>query len=950
LLTFNCKVEDFGILAKDKELDLIFIYELLAQPFIKNKKRIWGTRKLSTKFAKVIVPEESASLIGFKKSAMNATHTQMNEFNDVNDPNYQRVSLHILDVVKRAPGTLARRSKEVARGEHFLSIPHSRLKTFVGREELLSQIEDRMAWDDDKYQARVALCGPAGVGKTQLAVEYAYRTPERHALSGIYWVSGASAGKFKESYLRIGRKAKITTDDSKGNLDIIKEWLEDHKNGRWLMIVDNVDDLDLLQDDVSQTQCEGLDNESECSLLVKYIPNCSHGSILYTSRDRSACIDLAGPNSRVQVDQLSTHECQLLVENSLQACQYEDGGIDDLILALEGLPLALAHALSYIEKVGISVNQYMDLFRKSDSSRIRLLSGVSGGHAGQVLPRSVAATWMISFNQIKRKQPLAANLLGLMSLVDRHFIPAELLPVPRNVINKLNNSKTADVTEIEILEAVGVLEGFSMITKCSGIGFSGTCWTMHALVQISMQIWLQENDEYHYHVISVLQHLVSVVFLGDPALYGPYLPHAFTVLNHVACIEHHNLSSEELTPDNRHAASIVPHTIMIKKLKASEVRMEVQLRQKIAEYYWSDYQFWLAEPFLDVALVSANNIFDPEDDTTISLMCDLSSVYLFQDRSEEALNLQLEALDRLERSDQTLYLSDDTLSKFSTQLALTYKAVGWHSEAEEAWHALIAEHTKRGERSHVDLLLAKANLASCYLDQGRLDESQTLFDQVLEGLCLELPATSIILQGFKLDLVHCYFDQGNHGKAEELYEAVFKEEIGMGERHPRLLRTMGQAAQLHLKDANLSEAQDFMELAITICQNAYGHGNILTLKTKLEYVAVLEKKETSKVAPRAAVRVLKSVLGHGKDVLPAEVIENTMYRLAKFLVKDCKPDDARAYMRQFIETRGKRLNQDDPQVVAAIEELSGWTNLPSHFGIDEETYKFLFLMRQIFCT
>ena len=954
LLTFNCKVEDFGILAKDKELDLIFIYELLAQPFIKTRKRIWGTCKLSTKFAKVIVPEESASLIGFKKSAMNATHTQMNEFNDVNDPNYQRVSVHILDVVKRAPGTLARRSKEVARGEPFLSIPHLRLKTFVGREELLSQIEDRMAWDDDKYQARVALCGQAGVGKTQLAVEYAYRTPEKHTLSGIYWVSGASSGKFRESYLRIGRKAKITTDDSNGNLDIIKEWLEDHQNGRWLMIVDNVDDLDLLQDDVSRAQCEDLDNESERSLLVKYIPNCSHGSILYTSRDRSACIDLAGPRSWVQVDQLSANDCQLLVENSLQACQYEDGGIDDLTSALEGLPLALAHALSYIEKNGISINEYMDLFHKSDLSRIRLLSGGSGGHASQTILRSVAATtWMISFNQIKRKQPLAAKLLGFMSIVDRHCILTDVLPLPQDVMERLEDPTSAGTMEIDVKEAFGMLEGFSMITRHkAGSGHTGFYWTMHALVHLSMHRWLQENGEYYYHITSVLRELVSSTFTGDPVSHGCYLSSAFTVLNHLANIGNDISTTKEVTgrDDNLPTNRLVVQKQC--KLSAADALAEIHLLKAIAAHCEAKLELWVAESWLDAALIKSRRAFGQAEDATLSLMCDLSSIYLSQSRGADGLRLQLEVFESLKQRGRDSNLGDKLVVNTFKQLALAYKSVGQHTESEKIWNMLVKAAKESLLSDRVELLLAEANLASCYLDLGRLLESGRLFDKISEQWIVEVPPTLISLDSpialnIGLSMADCYFAQGKWDEACTLYDKVGGlSQKSLGQHHPITTKGIRGLASVHLQKGNLSDAEEFLYEVCSGTIIVYGRRHIKYLEAELERSSVLETLGYW----RKAANAKQSVVKYGKDILAPDIFESTSYSLAKLLVKSWEPDKARAAMRQYIEMRSERLGKDDPDVLAATKELAGWTNLPSHFGLDEDAYRMLHLMHQVCCT
>ena len=89
-------------------------------------------------------------------------------------------------------------------------------------------------------------------------------------------------------------------------------------------------------------------------------------------------------------------------------------------------------------------------------------------------PNSVIRTWKLSFNQITKQKPRAADLLSLMAVLDRQRIPKMLL-----------YRIEEDITDFTI--ALGTLQAFSFITVEKG----GTDFEMHRLVQLSIQHWLE---------------------------------------------------------------------------------------------------------------------------------------------------------------------------------------------------------------------------------------------------------------------------------------------------------------------------------------------------------------------------------------------------------------------------------------------------------------------------
>ncbi|KAK5309438.1 hypothetical protein LTR70_010288 [Exophiala xenobiotica] len=129
---------------------------------------------------------------------------------------------------------------------------------------------------------KAVLWGLGGIGKTQVALEYAYRLKERRRIS-VFWVHANALTGFKESYRKIASELEITghQDPKADEMQLVRDWLESKYETPWLMIIDNVDDKHVL--------FEKTDTDKS---LLEYIPQTRKGSILYTSRNRDVGIDL----------------------------------------------------------------------------------------------------------------------------------------------------------------------------------------------------------------------------------------------------------------------------------------------------------------------------------------------------------------------------------------------------------------------------------------------------------------------------------------------------------------------------------------------------------------------------------------------------------------------------------------------------------------------------------
>jgi hypothetical protein len=295
------------------------------------------------------------------------------------------------------------------------TVPLLRNPHFTGRDDLLAQLEKRLAppshENGQSSPRRAALTQPqaitglGGIGKTQLAVEYAYRSRDLGRYTHILWINAASeeaiitdVGALAADILPASVVQSET--DQRKLVEAVKDWLERCEQP-WLLIFDNADD----------------------PLIVEpYLPYSGPGSILLTTRAHAAGA-LAAPLS---VETLSVPEgIALLLKRAGRTAtmsEAEREAARQIVQALAAFPLALDQAGAYIEESGCSFADYLQLFR---TRRATLLA--RRGRQASRYPDSVATTWSLSFAKVEQASAAAADLLRLCAFLDPDQIPEELI-------------------------------------------------------------------------------------------------------------------------------------------------------------------------------------------------------------------------------------------------------------------------------------------------------------------------------------------------------------------------------------------------------------------------------------------------------------------------------------------------------------------------------------------
>ncbi|TQW01338.1 kinesin light chain [Cordyceps javanica] len=152
-------------------------------------------------------------------------------------------------------------------------VPFSRNPNFTGRRTQFDQLE-RMLFRENRE--RVAVVGLGGMGKTQIALELAYRVrnleveglTERYS---VFWVPAQSMATFHKTTGELVQRLNIQCGDDDPK-EVLRTYLESDAAGRWLLVVDNIDDTVVL---------EGTPGQSDG--LSDFLPRSRKGRILITT-------------------------------------------------------------------------------------------------------------------------------------------------------------------------------------------------------------------------------------------------------------------------------------------------------------------------------------------------------------------------------------------------------------------------------------------------------------------------------------------------------------------------------------------------------------------------------------------------------------------------------------------------------------------------------------------
>ncbi|MEZ5930603.1 MAG: FxSxx-COOH system tetratricopeptide repeat protein [Alphaproteobacteria bacterium] len=636
--------------------------------------------------------------------------------------------------------------------QKIFNVPHRRNPNFTGRAEILEQLGERLQSGGPAALVQ-AIAGLGGVGKTQIAIEYAYRHRENYDV--VWWVHAEEPTTLAKDYAdltkAIDHPAK-DLEDQKVVVDAVRRWLNEHDG--WLLVFDNADDRKTIE---------------------PYLPPNGRGQVIITSRNQL----WGGLADTLPIDTMAKDEA---VDLLLRGGAADAEKASELAAELGRLPLALAQAKAYMDETGASIGAYLDLFRKHQAELLR---------RGELIgyDSSVATTWDISFEAAKKRKAIAADLMNVCAFLAAEAIPEEIF----RVVGELIPEALADLchNELDFRDSIAALRRYSLIET------GDKTLSFHRLVQAVARDRLSKPEQDHWRAIAI--NLVNDALPNDGddtrhwPIYQRLLRHALNVTK--------DTRSEELAPQA--IGRILDHIGNYLRARADFADAEHHLnrardiREKTLGKEHPDTaetlnnlgwlfkdrgQFDKARPLYETALTIREQTLGERHPTTARSLNNLAGVYDSQGHYLKAEPLFLRALDIHEKALGTDH--PDTATSLNN-LATLYQAQGHYPKAESLVLRALAISEKALGTDHPNTATFLSNLAELCQDQRQFPKAESLVLRALaireKALGTDHPNTATILN----NLAGLYNAQSQFPKAEPLHQrALAIQEKALGPDHP----------------------------------------------------------------------------------------------------------------------------------------------------------------------
>src|SRR5712692_5306626 len=621
------------------------------------------------------------------------------------------------------------------------NVPYGRNSFFTGREEVLERL--RAALRAHTHHIAItqpqAISGLGGIGKTQLAIEYAYRY--RDDYSAVLWVRAESVDLLISDFLAIAVLLELpehNEQDQRKIVNAVLRWFDTHQG--WLLVLDNADHLETSR---------------------AFIPSSGNGQVLLTTRAFSTGT-IAG---RIELEIMTVEEGMLFLLRRIKST-WMSTPLDNIpesvwslaraiVEAMDGLPLALDQAGAYIEETRCSLRDYLKLYRARRQRLLRTRGQDAAGH-----PEPVATTWSLSLEKIKQANPAAAELLRLLALLHPDSIPesmivaaaAELGPVLQPVVRE----------EFDFNEAIGELHKYSLIKRDP----EKKILVIHRLVQAI--IWDDMDSETQRQWAERTVRIVSRVF--------PEVEFA----TWDAC--------QQYLPHGQICVTLFDQWQM-------EFLEAVRLLHRMGEYLQARAQYAEGEPIYQKALALHERLLGPDHPEIAQTLSGLASLYYEQGEYEQAEPLYQRALAICEQAQGTRHVE---VANILNELALLYNAQGKYEQTEPLYRRALHIFEQALGQEHPHVATSLNGLALLYRDQGKYEQAEPLYQRALDireqALGQEHPDVATTLNG----LAQLYRDQGKYAQAEPLYRrALDIREQALGQEHPNVAIVLNNLAELY---------------------------------------------------------------------------------------------------------------------------------------------------------
>jgi len=426
-------------------------------------------------------------------------------------------------------------------------------------------------------------------------------------------------------------------------------------------------------------------------------------------------------------------------------------------------------------------------------------------------PEPIATTWSLSFQEVERVQPAAADLLRVCALLAPDAIPEELVI---EGAGELGPTLAALASEpLLIHQAIAALRRYSLIRRTPATAML----SLHRLVQVVQReaLGAEEQRPWSERVIRA----VASVF-----------PSKVDVSTWGHC--------ERLLSQAQICASLIEEG-QFSFLQATH------LLNQTAYYLRERARFKEAEQLYRGALDIRERVLGPVHLDVAQSCYNLARLYFDTAHYADAEALYRRALDIRRDMLPTDHME---IAQALNSIALTLWC--WRErlvEAERLYQEALAMFDRTVGREHQVTAHCMNNFALLQMTLMRYNEAEQLNQQVLEIRERLLPEVNLDTAQSLQNLACVYIEQGRitmYSRAQGLLErSLYIRERLLGPDHPQTARSLNNLATLYEAQGRYTEAKSLYERAVAILEKSLGTENKKTQAARLAYEALLSKKD-----------------------------------------------------------------------------------------------------------
>jgi tetratricopeptide (TPR) repeat protein len=763
----------------------------------------------------------------------------------------------------------------------YWGVPYPRNPFFTGRIEYLEHLHRCLNELQTDHPTSYALHGLGGIGKTQLALEYAYRYVLTY--TAVLWVHAENLETIITSFLSIAGLLQLREcqqADQQLIIMAVQRWLTTHSG--WLLIWDNLEDIELLQ---------------------RYLPPIRQGAVLITTR----CHALGTLALGIELTTMTQEEgilfllrrARLLAASSdetllLSFCQHapqEYTAAQEIVTLLGGLPLALDQVGAYLEETACRLQDYLQLYQVRQGELLARRGKIATNH-----PLSVATTLSLSLRRVEQANAAAIDLLRLCAFLHPDTIPEEIILKGAPALGE--HLRSAAENLLQWHEVISALLTYSLIHRQA----QEQILSLHRLVQEVMKEAMDAatREQWCTRAIQAVNAAFPTMEFANWQECERYLPQAQVCLLHSLQSGIHTSEAGRLFRETgcyllergryEEAGHFLRQALTIREYQQEHDPFALaESLQGLATLLWRQGKYEAAQDLFQQAQTLFESHLDSCHAAIASNLNDLALLYYDQGKYDLAETVYQRI--RTSYPWESLYPNVlDNMARLAQKQGQYEQAKLWYQRALENWERqpgpphpdmtfslnnLATLYMEQGLYEQAEPLLQRSlslrqqtlgpqhprtatglhNLAKLFLRQGKYEQAVSLTQRALHIFEQQVGATHPSTANCLMTLATLARQQGQYEQAEALYQRVLKiRQEHLGPWHPDVAETLHDLASFSHQQHQMTEALSHYQRALAIRERVHGGSHPKTEKTRsaLEQLLLKIKQEQEAVTMEIA--------------------------------------------------------------------------------------------------